>query len=110
MWVQSAHSMAVSGVRRDFLRRRSHTPRKFVELAQRSGPSFVRIPPSAVFWSPAPCGWSGRPSAALPDWSFCGAQRLGKAATWCPQVVFCPQAQAWTRWQTGGDCNAIAGA
>ena len=41
-------------------------------------------------WSPL---FGGRQSAALPDWSFCGAQRLGKAATlvssrWslCPQV------------------------
>ena len=53
-------------------------------------------------WVDCPCGWSGRPSpswspllggrqsAALPDWSFCGAQHLGKAATWCPQVVFLP--------------------
>ena len=45
--------------------------------------------------------------AALPDWSCGGAQYLGKTATWCPQVVFSPQAQAWTRWQIGGDCNAI---
>ena len=85
-------------------------------------PHSVRIPPSAISGSLAPCGWSGRPSsswsplfggrqsAALPDWSCCGAQYLGKAATWCLQVVFCPQAQAWTRWQIGGDCNAIEGA
>ena len=52
-------------------------------------------------------GWSGRPSssrsplfgdrqsAALPDWSFCGAQGNGKTATLVPsRVVFCPQALA----------------
>ena len=32
--------------------------------------------------------FGGRQSAALPDWTFCAVQRLGKAATWCPQVVF----------------------
>ena len=31
-----------------------------------------------------------RQTAALPIWSFCGKQYLGKAATWCPQVVFLP--------------------
>ena len=37
-------------------------------------------------------GWpGGHQSAALLDWTFCGAQYLGKVATWCPQVVFCPQ-------------------
>ena len=49
-------------------------------------------------------GWSGRPS---PSWSplfggrqsaaeldFRRAQYLGKVATWCPQVVFSPQAHA----------------
>ena len=81
----------------------------------------VRTPPSAVSGSPAPCGWSGRPSAswsplfggrqsaALPDWSFCAAQFLEKAATWGPHVVFLPAGTCSTRWQNGGDCNAIAG-
>ena len=53
-------------------------------------------------WVACPCGWSGRPSpswsplfggrqtAALLVWTFCGAQRLGKAATWRSQVVFLP--------------------
>ena len=48
-------------------------------------------------WSPAPPWVAGSPvtrlAAAGLDF-FCGAQRLGKAATWCPHVVFCPQAQA----------------
>ena len=60
----------------------------------------VRIPPSAVSGSPAPCGWSGRPSsswspllggrqsAALPVWTFCGAQYLGKTATLVPSRSF----------------------
>ena len=38
-------------------------------------------------WTPF---FGGRQSAALPDWSCFGAQRLGKAATWCSQVVFLP--------------------
>ena len=71
--------------------------------------------------SPAPCGWSGRPSsswspllggrqsAALPDWSSCGAQSLGKTATLVPSSGLFA-GTSWTRWQMGGDCNAIAGA
>ena len=53
-------------------------------------PSSLGNRPSSS-WSPL---FGGGQSAALPDWSFCGAQRLGKTATWCPQVVFCPQAHA----------------
>ena len=40
-------------------------------------------------WSPDGC------AACL--WSFCGAQHLGKAATWCPQVVFLQTGTCWTR-------------
>ena len=56
----------------------------------------VRIQPSAVSGSPAP-PWVVRspvvslvatprwsPATALPDWSFCGAQRLGKTGTLVP--------------------------
>ena len=64
--------------------------------------SFSRAGSPAVPWEPGrPLpSWSplvGGQSAALLDWSCFGAQYVGKAATWCPQVVFCPQAQAWTR-------------
>ena len=52
----------------------------------------LRVVRSPVVFLVATLG--GRQSAALPDCSCCGAQRLGKTATWCPQVVSCPQAQA----------------
>ena len=33
-------------------------------------------------------------ASPLPDWTSCGAQRVGKTATWCPQVAFCPLGHA----------------
>ena len=81
----------------------------------------VRIPPSAVSGSPAPCGWSGRPS---PSWSpllggrqplrcrsglSVGRSTSGRPPPWCPQGGLLPAGTRWTLWQTGGDCNAIAG-
>ena len=82
----------------------------------------ARIPPSAVSGSPAPCGWSGRPS---PSWSpllggrqplrcqsglSVGRSTSGRPPPWCPQGGLLPAGTCWTLWHIGGDCNAIAGA
>ena len=63
----------------------SYTCQAVVETKMTVG---MRLSPS-----PSPL-LGGHQTAALPAWTFCGAQYLGKAATWCPQVVFCPQAHA----------------
>ena len=72
---------------------RQGTPSRHAHSRHLAGsPAPLRVGRSPVtFWSPL---FGGRQSAALPNWTFCGAQYLGKVATWCPQVVFCPQAHA----------------
>ena len=38
-----------------------------------------------------------------------GRRGSGRPPPWCPQGGFLPASTYWTLWQTGGDCNAIAG-
>ena len=39
-----------------------------------------------------------------------GRRGMGRPPPWCPQGGLLPAGTRWTLWQTGGDCNAIAGA
>ena len=39
-----------------------------------------------------------------------GRSTSGRPPPWCPQGGLLPAGTCWTLWQTGGDCNAIAGA
>ena len=81
-------------------------------------PPLGRLPPARVVRSPvaflvATPRWP--PAAALPVWTFCGAQPAGRPPPWCPQGGFCPQAQSaaldtladW--WGLQRHCGGIGG-
>ena len=53
-----------------------------IQLSLGQFPSSLGYHRPSSSWSPL---IGGRQSAAVPDWSSCGSQYLGEAATWCPQ-------------------------
>ena len=76
------------------LRGRGRTYLRTAPLSHRGSPPPLRVAGSPVTFLAA-TSVTARPRRCQTGLSV--ARSTWKTATWCPEVVFCPKAQAWTR-------------